>query len=68
MPQSSETPRRIPTPHRPLVWHRLRPTITAFEYMGPAEQRDTLFHILKAILKDTPTYIDAEPSGTSKGA
>ena len=68
MPQSFETPGRILTPHRPLVCHRLRPTITAFEYMGPAEQRDTLFHILQAILTDTPTYIDAESTGESEGA
>ena len=33
-PQSFETPRRMLTPHWPLVWHRLRPTITAFEYLG----------------------------------
>ena len=68
MPHSFETPTRITTPHRPLVRHRLQPTITAFEYLGPAEQRGALFHILQAILTDTPTYIDAEPSGTSEGA
>ena len=67
MPQSFETPRRMLTPRRPLVWHRLLTTITAFECLGLAEQRDALFHILQAIRTDTPTYIDAESSGTSEG-
>ena len=68
MPQSFETPTRILTPHRPLVWHGLRPTISSFQCSIIAKQRDALFHILQAILTDTPTYIDAEPWGTSEGA